>query len=148
MSVLYCIELRNCKTSLSERMCTSIVLTHCPPQKMFPQGAVVRDVRSTKEPVLAVVHGPSPHGDQYRTIVCKRGATEVVYGRAAIIRLTVVRATSPPPRPTEASVQAAEVLPSKGVGWLQSTLHAAMPAAASLSIPVADGERVQLFDTM
>ena len=42
---------------------------------MFPEGAVVRYVRSTKEPALAVVQGPSPHGDQYRTIVYKRGAT-------------------------------------------------------------------------
>ena len=36
-------------------------------------------VCSTKEPVLAVVQGPSPHGDLYRTIAHKRGATEVVY---------------------------------------------------------------------
>ena len=33
----------------------------------------MRYVRSTKEPVLAVVQGPSPHGEQYRTITYKMG---------------------------------------------------------------------------
>ena len=55
---------------------------------MFPEGTIVRYVRATKEPVLAVVQGPSPHGDQYRTITYKRGATEVVHGRASLKRLT------------------------------------------------------------
>ena len=71
-----------------------------------------------------VVQGPSPHGDQSRTIVYKRGATEVVHDCAPVKRLTAVRATSPPPCPTEAPVQLAQVLPPKGVGQLQSTLHA------------------------
>ena len=72
---------RNCETSLSELMCTSFVLTYCAPQtpENFPQSAVVRSVRSTKEPVVAVVQGRSPHGEQYRTMVYKRGATEVVH---------------------------------------------------------------------
>ena len=73
--------------------------------------------------MLAVVQRPSPHGDQYRTIVYKRGATEVVHDHASVKRLTAVRATSPPPRPTEAPVQPAEVLPPKGVQQLRSTLH-------------------------
>ena len=68
---------------------------------------VVRYVRSTKDPVLAVVQGPSPHGEQYRTIVYKRGATEVVHDRAFVKRLTAVRATSPPPSPMETPVQLA-----------------------------------------
>ena len=93
------------------------------PLKMFPQGAVVCYVR-TKEPVLAVVQGPSPHGEQYRTITYKHGATEVEHDRAAVKRLTAVLATSPPPRPTETPVQPAEELPPKGVRQLQSTLHA------------------------
>ena len=67
---------------------------------------------------------PSPGGEQYRTIVYKRGATEIVHDHASMKRLTAVRATSPPPCPTEAPVQLAEVLPPKGVRQLQSTLHA------------------------
>jgi hypothetical protein len=91
---------------------------------MFPEGTIVRYVRATKEPVLAVVQGPSPRGDQYRTITYKCGATEVVHDRASLKRLTAVRATSPPPRPAETPVPPAEVLPPKGVRQLQSTLHA------------------------
>ena len=82
---------------------------------MFPEGTIVRYVRSTKEPVLAVVQGPSPHGDRYRTIVYKCGATEVVHDRASLKRLTAVRATSPPSRPAETPVPPAEVLPRKSL---------------------------------
>ena len=77
----------------------------------------MRYVRSTKEPVLAVVQGPSPHGEQYRTITYKRGAAEVVHDRASVTRKRGKQA-------------------------------AAKPAAASASIPVADGEHVQLFKTL
>ena len=38
--------------------------------------------------MLAVVQGPPPHGDQYRTIVYKGGATKVVHDHASIKRLT------------------------------------------------------------
>ena len=69
------------------------------PLKMFPQGTIVPYVRSTGEPVLAVVQGPSPHGEQYRTITYKRGVAEVVHDRASLKRLTAVQTTSPPPRP-------------------------------------------------
>ena len=82
----------------------------------------MRYVRSTKEHGLAVVQGPSPHGDQYRTIVYKCGATEVVYYCASIKRLTAVWATPPPP--AEARVQPAEVQLPKSVWQLPSTLHA------------------------
>ena len=84
----------------------------------------MRYVRSTGEPVLATVQGPSPRGEQYRTITYKRGAAEVVHDRASLKRLTAVQTTSPPPRPAETPVQPAEVLPPKGVRQLQSTLHA------------------------
>ena len=42
------------------------------PMKMFPQGIAVRSVRSTKELVRAVVHGPSPHGEQSRSVLCRK----------------------------------------------------------------------------
>ena len=64
---------------------------------MFPQGTVVRYVASPKEPVLAVVQRPSPHGEQYRSVAVKP--------------LIAVRATSPPPPPTETPVQPAKVVP-------------------------------------
>ena len=38
------------------------------PLQMFPHGAVVCYVCFTKEPVLAVVQGPSPHGEQMATV--------------------------------------------------------------------------------
>ena len=56
------------------------MLECCRPLKMFPQGAIVCYVCSTKESLLVVVQGPSPHGEQYRTITYKRGATEIVHG--------------------------------------------------------------------
>jgi hypothetical protein len=56
--------------------------------KIFPEGTIARYVHVTKEPVLADVQGPSPHGDQYRTITYKRGAAEVVHDRASLKRLT------------------------------------------------------------
>ena len=59
------------------------------PLKMFPQGSVVRCVLSTKEPVLAVVLGPSPHGGQYRSILYKRGSPEVVHDRAGSFSLSL-----------------------------------------------------------
>ena len=61
----------------------------------------MRYVRSTKDAVRAVVQGPSPNGEQYRSIEYKHGATEVVHYHAAVKRLTAVPATSPPPPPTE-----------------------------------------------
>ena len=51
--------------------------------------------------MLAVVQGPSPHGDQYRCMVYKCGATEVVHYCASVKHLTAVQATSPPPHPME-----------------------------------------------
>ena len=79
-TVSYCTGLQNYESSLLELMRTSFVLTHCTPEtsQMFPEGTIVHYARSTKEPVLAV-QGPSPHGDRYRTITYKHGATEVVH---------------------------------------------------------------------
>ena len=65
------------------------------------------------------MQGPSPHGDQYTTIVYKRCATEVVHDWGSVKHLTAVRATSP-----EAPKQLAKVVPPKGARLLQSTLHA------------------------
>ena len=204
----YLVPKKTCRRHISQD-CATVTpgcLRLCPPPsfcpiaplrplKMFPQGTVVRYVRSTGEPVLATVQGPSPRGEQYRTITYKRGAAEVVHDRASLKRLTAVQTTSPPPRPAETPVQPAEVLPPKGVRQLQSTLHAffqprvqlpedpegtdAIPLAGnspprlvlgvccptwrqtsrkglaccseifpSASIPVADGQHVQLFKTM
>ena len=70
-------EDRNCETLLSEIVCTSFVLT------------VVRFLRSAKEPVRAVVQGPSPHGEQYRSIVHKRGATEVAHDRTETAHMEI-----------------------------------------------------------
>ena len=81
----------------------------------------------------AVVQGPSPHSGQYKTIVYKRGATEVVHDHAAVKHLIAVLATSPPP---------AEVFPPKGVRQLQSTMHAffelrVLPHEDTNTIPLA-----------
>ena len=86
----------SCYTETARR-CTSFVLTHFTPQtsEKVPQGTVVRSVRSTKEPVLAVVQGLSPHGEQNRSAVYKRGATEAVHDRAA------VKAGAQPRKPSE-----------------------------------------------
>ena len=42
--------------------------------------------------MLAVVQGLFPHGEQCRSIAYERGAIEVVHDRAAVKRLTAVRA--------------------------------------------------------
>ena len=106
-------------------MCTSFVLTHCPLLrllKIFPEGAVVRCVCSTTEPVLAVVKVLLPMVNS--TEASCTNVVPLVHDYTSVERLTAVRATSPPPYPTEAPVQPAEVLPPKGVRHLQSTLHA------------------------
>ena len=72
---------------------------------------------------MDVVQGPFLHGEQDRSILYKSDATEVVHDRAAVNRLTAVRAAPPLP-PTETPVQPAQVLPCKGVLQLQSTLRA------------------------
>ena len=63
VSLSYCTELRNCETSSSDLMCTSFVLTHCPPQAPdnVPSKALLRAMSGPqKEPAPAVVQGPSP----------------------------------------------------------------------------------------
>ena len=57
--------------------------------KMFPQGTVVRYFCYTKEPVLAVVSGPSPQGEQYRSILYNRGAPEVAHDCAGSFTLSL-----------------------------------------------------------
>ena len=94
--------------------------------------------------MLAVVQGPSPHGDQYRTITYKRGATQVVHDRASLKRLTAVHATSPPPRPAETPVPPAQVLPPKGVRQLQSTLHAFFQPRVQLPEDLEDTDAIPL----
>ena len=61
-SVSYCTRQRHWETLSSELSCSSFILIYAllRPLKMFPQGTVVRHVRSAKGVVLAVVQGPSP----------------------------------------------------------------------------------------
>ena len=132
------------------------------PLKMFPQGTVVRYVRSTGEPVLAAVQGPSPHGEQYRTITDEDreldSDSEVVWAKSARgtwglghtfgDKLYFTRNIPEGkwiPKNLEAPTVAKPALKPVAKRGKQA---AAKPAAASASIPVADGQHVQLFKTM